>query len=89
MALCRSYKRTSKQLFRDCYNVSHPKRRKEDKACRGELKTIAGLLVRELERKLVPEEFGTELELSKSVLTQMKNSKDRFTVYMDMRFCIY
>ena len=71
MVLRRSYKRTSKQLLRDNYNGSHPRRRKKAKASRGKLKTIAGRLVWELERKLTPGEFATELELFKKVLAQV------------------
>lgn len=77
VVLRRSYKRTSKQLLRDSYNGSHPRRRKKAKASRGKLKTIAGRLVRELERKLAPGEFATELELFKKVLAQEKNSKNK------------
>jgi len=77
VVLRRSYKRTSKQLLRDSYNGSHPRRHKKAKASRGKLKTIAGRLVRELERKLALGEFATELELFKRVLAQEKNSKDK------------
>ena len=44
--------RTSKQLVRDTYNRKHPKRFKKAKKSDGKLKTIAGRLLRELEREL-------------------------------------
>lgn len=75
--LRRSYKRTSKQLLRDTYNGTHPKRRKKANAARRKLKTIAGRLVRELERKLPPGDYARELELFKKVLAQEKNSKNK------------
>lgn len=75
--LRRSYKRTSKQLVRDTYNGNHPKRRKKANAAMRKLKTIAGRLVRELERKLPEGIYSTELELYKKVLAQEKNSKNK------------
>ena len=73
----RSYKRTSKQLVRDTYNGNHPKRRKKATRAKRKLKTIAGRLVRELERKLPEGIYSTELELYKKVLAQEKNSKNK------------
>ena len=49
----RSYKRTAKQLVRDTYNGNHPKRKKKANSAKRKLRTIAGRLVRELERNLV------------------------------------
>ena len=40
------------KLLRDTYNPMHPKRRKKAKKADRKLKTIAGRLIRELERKL-------------------------------------
>lgn len=77
IALRRSYKRTSKQLLRDAYNGTHPKRRKKADAARRKLKTIAGRLVRELERKLPEGDYAKELELYKKVLSQERNGKDK------------
>jgi IS5 family transposase len=89
VVLRRSYKRTSKQLLRESYNGSHPRRRKKAKASRGKLKTIAGRLVRELERKLVPGEFAAELELFKKVLAQEKNSKNKiYSLHEPEVYCI-
>jgi IS5 family transposase len=75
--LRRSYKRTSKQLVRDAYNGNHPKRRKKANAAKRKLKTIAGRLVRELERKLPESVYSTELDIYKKVLAQEKNSKNK------------
>ena len=77
IVLRRSYKRTSKQLLRDTYNATHPKRRKKANAAKRKLKTIAGRLVRELERKLPQGNYNKELELYKKVLAQEKNSKHK------------
>ena len=87
--LRRSYKRTSKQLLRQAYNSTHPKRRKKAKASRRQLKTIAGRLVRELERKLPSGEFTTELELFKKVLAQEKSSKNKiYSLHEPEVYCI-
>lgn len=75
--LRRSYKHTSKQLVRDTYNSTHPKRRKKANAAKRKLKTIAGRLVRELERKLPEGNYTKELALYNKVLTQEKNSKNK------------
>lgn len=77
ITLRRSYKRTSKQLLRDTYNGTHPKRRKKANAAKRKLKTIAGRLVRELERKLPRGDYVKELELYKKVLAQERNSKHK------------
>ncbi len=77
ITLRRSYKRTSKQLLRDTYNATHPKRRKKASAAKRKLKTIAGRLVRELERKLPEGDYAKELELYKKVLAQEQNSKNK------------
>lgn len=77
ITLRRSYKRTSKQLLRDTYNGTHPKRRKKANAAKRKLKTIAGRLVRELERKLPQGDYVKELELFKKVLAQERNSKHK------------
>ena len=76
--LRRTYKRTAKQLVRDTYNGTHPKRKKKANSAKRKLKTIAGRLVRELERHLPLEHaFLKELELFKKVLVQTRKSKDK------------
>lgn len=89
IALRRSYKRTSKELLRDTYNGTHPKRRKKAGAAKRKLKTIAGRLVRELERKLPPGDFARELELFKEVLAQKKDSKDKvYSLHEPQVYCM-
>ena len=73
----RSYKRTAKELVRDTYNGTHPKRRKKANFAKRKLKTIAGRLIRELERELPEGACASELELFKKVLDQQKNDKDK------------
>ena len=46
-----TYVRISKQLVRETHNRNHPKRRKKAKKADAKLKTIAGRLLRELERE--------------------------------------
>ena len=75
--LRRSYKRTAKQLWRDTYNPTHPKRKKKASAAMRKLKTIAGRLVRELERKLPKGTYEEELTLLKQVLNQTRYSKNK------------
>ena len=75
--LRRTYTRTTKQLIRDAYNGNHPKRRKKSNAAKRKLKTIAGRLVRELDRKLADDSFEMELEIFNKVLSQEKNSKNK------------
>lgn len=68
-----SYKRVSKRLIRQTYSSSHPKRRKKAKRALGKLRTIAGRLVREPERKLPEpqrERHREELALFARVLAQ-------------------
>ena len=77
ISLRRTYTRTTKQLVRDAYNGTHPKRRKKANAAKRKLKTIAGRLVRELDRKLPEGCFEKELEIFNKVLAQQRNSKNK------------
>lgn len=75
-----TYIRTSKQFLRDTYNPNHPKRRKKARRAGKKLNTIAGRLLRELERKLPKDTlagYEDELALYKRVLAQKKNDKDK------------
>ena len=75
-----SYRRVSKKLLRASYFGHHPKRKKKATAARKKLATIAGRLIRELERKL-PEDklegYRKELELYKKVIGQKKGDGDK------------
>jgi len=88
--LRRSYKRTSKQLVRDTYNGTHVKRRKKANAAKRKLKTIAGRLVRELERKLPSNSIKrTDLEIFKKVLSQTTKSKNKiYSLHEPEVYCI-
>ena len=73
-----TYTRTLKNLFRDQRFRNHPKNRKKALRADRKLKTIAGRLVRELERNLSPKSKYQELiELFKMVLAQTRKSKNK------------
>ncbi|MBU2914434.1 IS5 family transposase, partial [Reichenbachiella agariperforans] len=87
--LRRSYVRTTKQLVRDTYNGAHPKRRKKANAAKRKLKTIAGRLVRELDRKLPDQQTKETLALFKRVLSQERNSKNKiYSLHEPGVYCI-
>ena len=73
-----SYTRTLKELARDQRFRSHPKNRKKALRADRKVKTIAGRLVRELERNLAANSMYSPL-ISQfyRVLSQKKNSKDK------------
>jgi len=87
-----TYVRTSKQLVRDSYNSKHPKRRKKAKRSIAKLKTIAGRLIRELERELPIEHLqGIEedLNLYRKVLTQKRGDKNKiYSLHKPFTCCI-
>ena len=88
--LRRSYKRSSKQLVRDTYNGTHPKRRKKAKTAKKKLKTIAGRLVRELDRKLpVDCPKRASLAIFRKVLNQTTKSKNKiYSLHEPEVYCI-
>lgn len=88
--LRRSYKRTSKQLVRDTYNGTHPKRRKKANAAKRKLETIAGRLVRELDRKLpIDCSQRQDLEIFIKVLNQTRKSKHKiYSLHEPEVYCI-
>ena len=89
IVLRRSYKYTAKQLLRDTYNSTHPKRKKKAKKAREKLKTIAGRLIRELERKLPEGNLDKDLDLYKKVLTQEKTSKNKiYSLHEPQVYCM-
>lgn len=76
-----TYVRTAKQLVRDTYNSKHPKRAKKAKKAGRKLKTIAGRLIRELERELCLDQlmiYKDELALYKQVIAQKRSDKNKF-----------
>ena len=87
--LRRSYVRTTKQPVRDTYNGRHPKRRKKANAAKRKLRTIAGRLVRELERKLPSTAHRDTLELFKRVLSQTRTGNDKiYSLHEPGVYCI-
>lgn len=87
-----TYVRTAKQLVRDTYNPTHPKRRKKAKKAAKKLKTVAGRLLRELEREL-PEDrlahYQQEIDLYKRVLAQERKDKNKiYSLHKPFTACI-
>lgn len=75
-----NYKRTIKKLMLKQRFAHHPKRKKEAKAALRKLNTIAGRLVRELERKLTEdalEYYFEQLSNCKNIISQKKADKDK------------
>ena len=78
--LRQSYKRTLKALMLAQRNGKHPKRRKKANAARRKIKTIAGRLVRELNRKLtgpIKAYYQEQLALFQGVLDQKRHDKNK------------
>lgn len=87
-----TYVRTAKQLLRDTHNRKHPKRRKKALKADRKLKTIAGRLVRELERVLDPSTlrcYEKELNLYHQTLQQKRTDKDKiYSIHKPFTACI-
>jgi len=87
-----TYVRISKQLLRDTYNSAHVSRKKKAKKAGRKLKTIAGRLLRELERKLpeeVLETYEEEIALYKAVLEQKRTDKEKiYSLHKPFTACI-
>lgn len=87
-----TYVRTAKQLLRDTHNRKHPKRRKKALKADRKLKTIAGRLVRELERTLEPSTlkcYENELNLYHRILQQKRTDKDKiYSIHKPFTACI-
>jgi len=78
--LRQSYKRVLTQLMIDQRFRQHPKRKKKANAAARKIKTIAGRIVRDIERKMNDEQlqkYATELALFKLKLQEKKNTKDK------------
>ena len=87
-----TYVRTSKQLVRETYNPKHPKRAKKAKKAGKKLKTIAGRLIRELERELSDQQLETykeELKLYKQLIAQKRSDKNKlYSLHKPFTCCI-
>lgn len=89
LPLRRSYVRTAKKLVRATYNGVHVSRRKKANSARRQLKTIAGRLVRELERNLTVGNYDKSLSIFKSVLSQTKHSSNKiYSLHEPEIYCI-
>jgi transposase, IS5 family len=75
-----TYKRTVKQLMIDQRFRNHPKRKKKANAAARKIKTIAGRLVRELERKLPEYQliyYQDVIGIFNKILSQERNDKNK------------
>jgi len=75
--LRQSYRRTVKKLLMDQRFRNHPKNKGRARKADRKVKTIAGRLVRELERKLTPGMYPNALSLFKKVLAQKKADSNK------------
>ena len=75
--LRQSYRRTLKKLLMDQRFRNHPKNKGKARKADKKIKTIAGRLVRELERKLAPDLDQSFLTLFKKVLAQKKSDSNK------------
>ena len=75
--LRRTYKKELKQLMKDQYNSTHPKRRAKARKAHKRIKTIAKILVRELRRKLKKGVYDEKLNLFEKVLNQKRSDKNK------------
>ena len=70
----------SKQLLRDTYNGSHPKRSKQAKKAKKRLKTIANKMLRDLDRKMTAGQkvfYKKDIELYHRAVNQQKNDRNK------------
>ena len=75
--LRQSYSRTLKKLLMDSRFSNHPKNKGRARKAARKVKTIAGRLVRELDRKLPPNLHQSILTLFKKVLAQKKTDSNK------------
>lgn len=87
-----TYTRVSKQLVRDTFNPKHPKRAMKARKASKKLKTIAGRLIRELERELNPEQLELhqqELDFYKQIINQKRTDKNKiYSIHKPFTSCI-
>lgn len=90
--LRQSYKRILKQLMIDQRFRQHPKRRKKANAAARKIKTLAGRLTRDIERKMNDdqlERYTTDLTIFKLILNQQKNTKKKiYSIHEPHTQCI-
>lgn len=87
-----TYTRVSKQLLRDTHNPTHPKRASKAKKAKAKLKTIAGRLIREIERELSFDQltpYQENLIWYKKVLAQKRKDKNKtYSLHKPFTSCI-
>lgn len=87
-----SYVRLSKQLLRDSYFGHHPRRRKKARKAQKKLRTFAGRLLRELERKLTAEQLAAykqPMDLYWQAITQQRSDSDKvYSLHKPFTACI-
>jgi IS5 family transposase len=83
-----TYTRTLKKLSRDQRFRNHPKNKAKARKADKKIKTIAGRLVRELERNLPPNsKYQTDLDLYNQVLAQKRSSKNKIYSIHEPEVC--
>ena len=78
--LRQSYKRTLKQLMIDQRFREHPRRKKKANAAARKIRTLAGRVLRDIERKLSQEQlikYADELHIFNLILQQKKGDKNK------------
>lgn len=87
-----SYKRTVKKLIMTQRFRNHPKNRKKALQAARKLKTIAGRMVREIERKLTTEQkqkYSSRIEIYNKILSQKKDDKEKiYSIHEPKVYCI-
>ena len=87
-----SYKRTVKKLVMAQRFRNHPKNKKKAYASARKMRTIAGRVVRELERELSEEQkqkYEKRLEIFNKILRQKKNDKEKiYSIHEPKVYCI-
>lgn len=92
IALRQNYRRTTKKLMLAQRFRNHPKNRRKAVAAQRKLKTIAGRLLRELERKLPAHalaHYAGEISIFHQVLHQKKDSTNKiYSLHEPQVYCI-
>jgi len=90
LSVRQTYTRTLKKLGVDQRFRNHPRNKSKAKKADKKVRTIAGRLVRELERNLKPDSiYLTDIELFKRVLAQKRTSKNKiYSLHEPETLCI-
>lgn len=87
-----SYTRVSQQLVRNTFNPKHPKRAVKARKAGKKLKTIAGRLIRELERELTLNQLAQhqkELDFYRQIINQKRTDKNKiYSIHKPFTSCI-